>query len=389
MNPSSKNLATFQHRARLEEVTPGREYRLRGSWTGPELDGPPRELLEWLGPVAEVSVRSPGELTLLEIDADYRGLSDLLGRTASTPPGPLRDFLEAGARALEGWHETRFVLELPRGRRLELGPDAVRILGILNVTPDSFSDGGRYLDPGAAVDHALEMVEDGADAIDVGGESTRPGSDPVPVEEEIRRVRGVIEGLRERTDTPISIDTTKTAVARAAIEAGADIVNDVSAGLAEPEMFDLLADHPDVPVVLMHRQGTPKTMQVDPKYEDVTFEVVEHLRGRVEAAREKGIVRERILLDPGYGFGKRSGDNLSLLRHTDELRCLGRPLLIGLSRKSFLGRILGNSPGERETATTVANTLVSLAGAAVVRTHDVIHAREMVKILQAVRSKRD
>ncbi len=212
-------------------------------------------------------------------------------------------------------------------------------MGILNVTPDSFSEGGRFFDADEAVKHAVQMVTDGADIVDVGGESTRPGSDPVPADEELARVLPVIEHLvEELPHTPISIDTRKAAVASRALEAGATIVNDVSSG-EDPEMFDVVQTH-HAAIVLMHMKGEPKTMQEAPKYDDVVGEVHEFLRERIEAAGFAGIDSERVAIDPGIGFGKDLGHNLELMQRVDAFLDLARPLVVGPSRKRFIGAIL-------------------------------------------------
>ena len=277
----------------------------------------------------------------------------------------------------------RYALELPGGRTWSLG-GRVQILGILKTTPDSFSDGGLRTDPEIAVRYALEMIEDGADAIDVGGESTRPGAEPVPVDEEIRRVVPVIAGIRRHdSGVPISVDTFKASVARAALDEGADIVNDVTALEGDSDMVTLLRDRP-VPVVLMHMQGDPSTMQVNPSYEDVVAEIVRYLSDRIETVEREGISRNRVIVDPGFGFGKRSDDNLGLLRNIREFAKLGCPVLVGLSRKSFLGSLLGKTVEDREAGTLVANTVATLAGASIIRTHHVPNARELARVLEYV-----
>lgn len=257
------------------------------------------------------------------------------------------------------------------------------VMGILNVTPDSFSDGGRFLASDAAVDHAVRMVADGADVIDVGGESTRPGSDPVSVEEETARVVPVVAALAGAVpDTPISIDTRKAAVAAAALDVGATIVNDVSAG-GDPEMFPLVAGR-GAGIVLMHMKGEPKTMQETAAYRDVVAEVREHLRERVEAARAAGIEPERIAVDPGIGFGKELEHNLELIRRIDALTELGRPVLVGPSRKRFLGTIL-NVPEDRRVEGTIAAVVWMVSrGANLVRVHDVLEVVRAVRVADAI-----
>jgi dihydropteroate synthase len=242
-------------------------------------------------------------------------------------------------------------------------------MGIVNVTPDSFSDGGRFLDPAVAIDHGLQLAAQGADVLDVGGESTRPGAEPVPVEEEIERVVPVVAGLASRGDVPVSVDTMKAAVAEAALVAGAAIVNDVSAGLADPRMLGVVAGA-GAGYVVMHMRGTPRTMQQDPRYDDVVAEVIAFLRERIAAAEAAGIARDRIIADPGIGFGKTGGHNLQLLRRLRELVAAldGVPVLVGTSRKAFLG---GDSPADREEATLATVMWALDSGAAMVRVHDV------------------
>jgi dihydropteroate synthase len=257
------------------------------------------------------------------------------------------------------------------------------VMGILNVTPDSFSEDGRFFDPGEAVRHAAQMVSDGADVVDVGGESTRPGSEPVPADEEIRRVLPVIERIVEQNpDTPISIDTRKAAVADRALTAGATIVNDVSAG-ADPEMLDVVRKH-DASIVLMHMKGEPKTMQEAPQYEDVVGEVHEFLRGRIEAAEFAGIDAERIAIDPGIGFGKSLEHNLELLRGIDAFLDLGRPVLVGPSRKRFIGTLLDVPEDERVEGTIGAVAWLVSHGAHVVRVHDVREVVRAVRVIDAI-----
>lgn len=253
--------------------------------------------------------------------------------------------------------------------RLPLG-QRTYVMGILNVTPDSFSDGGQYLDPGRAVARGLEMVAQGADLIDVGGESTRPGAEPVPVEEELRRVIPVIRRLAREVRVPISIDTYKARVAEAAVDAGARLLNDISAGRFDPEM-PRLAARTGLPLVVMHMKGTPQTMQEAPWYEDVVGEVDQFFRERIQALTEAGVAREQLILDPGLGFGKRTQDNLVLLGQLGRFRHWGLPLLVGPSRKSFLGEVLGTPPQDRLEGTLAAVVTAVVQGADLVRVHDV------------------
>jgi dihydropteroate synthase len=251
------------------------------------------------------------------------------------------------------------------------------IMGILNVTPDSFYDGGRYARAEAAVQRALQMVQDGADIVDIGGESTRPGSQPVPEEEELRRVLPVIEAVRGQVDVPISIDTTKSRVAERALQAGACMVNDISGLGFDPRMAEVVARHGALCCV-MHIQGTPQTMQQNPQYEDVVRDISRYFEERLALAERAGIPRENIWLDPGIGFGKTVEHNLEILRRLREFTAFGLPILIGTSRKSFIGKILGDLPPEERLEGTAATVAIAIMnGANAVRVHDV---REMVRV---------
>jgi dihydropteroate synthase len=257
------------------------------------------------------------------------------------------------------------------------------IMGVLNITPDSFSDGGMFDELPKAVEQALEMLKGGADLIDVGGESTRPGAQRISAAEELRRVIPVIEELREFTEAPISIDTNKAIVAEEALKAGANIINDISAG-ADPQMFPVLAQH-HCPVILMHMQGIPGTMQQKPHYDYVVDEVYEFLAQRIESAQAAGIARERISIDPGIGFGKTVEHNLQLLRRLGEFRSLGCPILIGTSRKSFIGKVLElNEPKHRVWGTAATTALALAQGARIFRVHDVAMMTQVIRMAQAV-----
>jgi dihydropteroate synthase len=257
------------------------------------------------------------------------------------------------------------------------------VVGILNTTPDSFSDGGRFLDRATAVAHATRMVDDGADILDVGGESTRPGSTPVSADEELERVHPVIERLAElHPAVPLSIDTRKADVAAEALAAGAAIVNDVSGG-ADPAMFDVVRDR-EAAVVLMHMRGDPTTMQEAPHYDDVVGDVHEYLRQRIEAAELAGIDPERIAVDPGIGFGKDLDHNLVLMRRVDALLDLGRPVLVGPSRKKFIGTILDLPVEERVEGTVGAVVWMVARGAHIVRVHDVKEVVRAVRVSDAI-----
>jgi dihydropteroate synthase len=268
-------------------------------------------------------------------------------------------------------------------------PRDFRVMGVVNVTPDSFSDGGRFLDPDAAVAHALRLAEEGADILDFGGESTRPGAQPVSAEEERRRVVGVIERVGAAgTGAQLSIDTSKAAVADAAIAAGASLVNDVTALRRDPGMAELVAER-GVDCCLMHMLGEPRTMQLEPRYDDVVAEVAAFLEERLAFATGRGVREERVLLDPGIGFGKALEHNLELLRRLDEIVAIGRPVAIGTSRKSFLGLLTGHAePDQRLPGTIASNVLALERGASVFRVHDVAPVREALAVAAATVSER-
>lgn len=267
------------------------------------------------------------------------------------------------------------------------------VMGVLNVTPDSFSDGGQFFSVDAAVARAETMAAEGADIIDIGGESTRPGSQPVDAGEQIRRVLPVLEAIRtirHRLPVVISVDTTRAAVAESALDAGADIVNDISAGRDDPDMLGLVARR-GKPIILTHMRGRPATMQVDPTYSDVTEEVALFLRERLAAAVGAGIHPRRVLLDPGIGFGKTVEHNLELLRATRQLaNSLGRPLVVGSSRKGFIGKVLGPAADPSRSFGTAATVAWAVAnGAAVVRVHDIGPMVQVVRMVQAIASATD
>jgi dihydropteroate synthase len=272
---------------------------------------------------------------------------------------------------------------MPAERAATLDLPLPCIMGVLNVTPDSFSDGGRYLKTAAAVAHGRQLAAEGACIIDIGGESTRPGSASVSESVESRRVLPVVEELHTMVDVTLSIDTAKAAVARRALAAGAAMVNDVSALRADPEMVNVVAEA-GCPVCLMHMQGVPRTMQEDPSYDDVVGEVLAFLSERLAFAVAHGIREEQVLLDPGIGFGKTLEHNLLLIKHLDRLAALGRPLVLGASRKRFLGAVLDAAP-DRRTIGTVATTVIGLLkGAAIFRVHDVQPNVEALRVVQAV-----
>jgi dihydropteroate synthase len=262
------------------------------------------------------------------------------------------------------------------------------VMGVLNITPDSFSDGGKFYSPERAVEHALEMIAEGADIIDIGGESTRPGSASVSEEEELQRVIPVIKRLTTETSIPISVDTTKSSVARAALEAGAEIVNDISALRFDPAIADEVANA-KAGLVLMHSRGTPKTMQQLPPVADIIGEVIRGLCESIAVAEQCGVSAERIAIDPGIGFGKTAAQNVELIAHLDQLahEFADFPILIGTSRKSFLGKLLDNAPADERLYGTIASTVASvMKGAHIIRVHDVKAAVDAVKVADAMRS---
>ena len=269
-----------------------------------------------------------------------------------------------------------------RSKSFDLG-QRTWLRAVLNITPDSFYDGGVYFEPARAVERGLELAAAGADIIDIGGESTRPGSNPVPVEEEKRRVLPVITALRKKTKILISIDTTKAEVAEAALAAGAEIINDISAGRVDAGMLPLAAGT-GAGLILMHMKGTPQTMQVSPHYEDVLAEVKSFLEERIEAAESRGIRKERIIIDPGIGFGKNLGHNLTLLNNIATLAELGRPVLVGISRKSFIGKILNLEAEDRLEGTIAAAVVSILRGASLLRVHDLQAVKRAVTVAETI-----
>ncbi len=260
------------------------------------------------------------------------------------------------------------------------------IMGILNVTPDSFSDGGKFARFEAAVAQAMQMQNEGADIIDIGGESSRPGAEPVTAEDEMERVLPVIKEIRRLSAIPISIDTYKAATAQAALEAGANIVNDISALRFDPAMVDFLA-RTDVPVILMHMLGTPRDMQQNPTYTDCVKEIGDFFAERIEFCRSRDIGKERIIIDPGIGFGKRLEDNLAILRELEQFKRFGLPLLVGASRKSFIGKVAPSerTAGERLGGSIAAAVVAALHGADIIRVHDVAETVEALKVARAIR----
>ncbi|MEW6052321.1 MAG: dihydropteroate synthase [Nitrospirota bacterium] len=259
------------------------------------------------------------------------------------------------------------------------------IMGVLNVTPDSFSDGGRYFDESSATAHALRMAREGADVLDIGGESSRPGAEPLPLEEELKRTIPVIARIVKEISIPISIDTYKAEVAQKALDAGASIVNDISGLRFDPEMARIVARY-EVPVVIMHMKGTPRDMQKNPVYDDLIQEILDYLRKGIRTAEESGIAEDRIIIDPGIGFGKTFAHNLQIIHKLHEFTLLGKPVLIGPSKKAFIGKVLGDvPPDERLEGTAAAVAISVMNGASLVRVHEVREMARVVKVADAIR----
>jgi dihydropteroate synthase len=262
------------------------------------------------------------------------------------------------------------------------------VMGVLNVTPDSFSDGGLHLDKSAAVSRALQMVEEGADIIDIGGESTRPGSEPVAAEEELRRTIPVIEALAKKTTIPLSIDTCKSEVASRALDAGASMVNDISGLRFDARMVNVVSER-KIPLVIMHIKGAPRDMQKNPVYEALIPEIMDYLRGGIRLALESGVAEDRIIIDPGIGFGKTTEHNLEIIHNLYEFTLLEKPLLIGPSRKAFTGCVLGGVPPEERLEGTAAAVAISIMnGANMVRVHDVKEMVKLAKVADAIKRMR-
>jgi dihydropteroate synthase len=383
-------------------------------------EGRARDLLEGLGfapgtePLAllplpcralRVVPRGPEEAGELAAAAETAGALCLAGPRASLVAGAARALDEtvahlaragraaAGlaaslARSLAGFRRRRFTLPFPDGESWELG-ERTRIMGILNVTPDSFFDGGRWSEAGAAVEQGLRLAEEGADLVDVGGESSRPGAEPVGAEEEMRRVLPVIEGLRRaRPGLRLSVDTVRAETARRALEAGADLINDISGLRTEPELAAVAAEG-RAPLVLMHMRGTPRSMQSDTRYEDLLGEIVDSLAESCEIAGKAGVAGARIVLDPGIGFGKSAEGNEQILQHLSTLRSLGHPLLVGASRKSFLGRRLDGLPPEDRLEGSLAAAAAAIQGGAqILRVHDVGATARLARVTDALARER-
>ena len=288
---------------------------------------------------------------------------------------------EEGLNQLKEKSTSEYFLEF-RNRRLNLS-SRTHLMGVLNVTPDSFSDGGRFFKLDEAIKQGVSLAEEGADIIDVGGESTRPGSEPVSLEEELRRVIPVIEELAKRTDVPISIDTYKSKVVKEALDSGAQMVNDISALRFDPEMKNVVTYY-RIPVALMHIKGTPKNMQENPFYENVVEKIKDYLKESIKLAKDAGIDEDKIIIDPGIGFGKNLEDNLKIIRNLKEFTDLGRPLLIGVSRKSFIGKILDLPVKERLEGSLAALAVSIMNGANILRVHDVKESKRVARLVDAI-----
>jgi len=289
------------------------------------------------------------------------------------------NFRERGLKEFR--EKKRLVLELGQ-RTLDLST-RTHLMGVLNVTPDSFSDGGRFFKLEEAVKQGIKLAEEGADIIDIGGESTRPGSEPVPIEEELRRIIPVIEQLAHKINVPISIDTYKSRVAKEALDSGAWMVNDISGLRFDPEMKKVIAEY-DVPVVLMHIQGTPRNMQENPKYENLLEDIKSYLNQSVSIAEEAGIGEDKIIIDPGIGFGKTLDDNLKILKNLREFKSLEKPVMIGVSRKSFIGKILDLPTDERLEGSLVSMAVAIMNGANILRVHDIKESKRVAKLVDAI-----
>jgi dihydropteroate synthase len=292
--------------------------------------------------------------------------------TAASPNKSVPDFETVNQRA-KFWQL--------RTRRIKF-PRRPLVMGIVNVTPDSFSDGGQFFDANVAIAHALQLAEEGADLLDIGGESTRPYADIIAADEELRRVLPVLSEVTDQVKIPVSIDTSKSAIAQAALDAGAEIINDVTGLSADPRMLEV-AVQSGAGMCAMHMQGTPQTMQDNPTYTDVVAEVRDYLRERRDALIAAGISRERICLDPGIGFGKTHEHNITLMRHCRELHALGCPILVGHSRKGFLGKLIGDKEADRTNANVGASLSLAVQGVQIIRVHDVRAVREALTTFEA------
>jgi dihydropteroate synthase len=345
---------------------------------------PPRR---YIRPIGFLALAAAGRLGLAAAGRDDLGFAaaELIEREGGTVRRHVvsaADLAETG-RTDGGWASLLRRLQSPRPPVAGLTLDRPRIMGVVNVTPDSFSDGGRWLDPGAAVAHGVQLADEGADILDIGGESTRPGAEPVGMEEELRRVIPVIAGLAAKIKVPVSIDTRSAEVMRRAADAGARIINDVAALGHDPNALRVAAET-GLPVVLMHTQGDPRVMQLDPRYDDVVLDVYDWLDARVAACEAAGIARGRIVVDPGIGFGKTVAHNLALLGSLSILHGLGCPVLLGASRKSFIGKLSGGAaPDQRMPGSVAAHLLGAAQGVQILRVHDVAAMRQALTVWEA------
>ena len=303
----------------------------------------------------------------------------LLKLDQNTDLHPLSESLK---ETLKNIAKTHFAIRC-RQKKYPLGKRTL-LMGILNITPDSFSDGGQYFDKERAIAHGIRMAEEGADILDIGGESTRPGSKPLPLEEELRRVIPVIEVLAKKLEVPISIDTYKSTVAEKAIDAGAQIINDISGLHFDPDLGKVAAKK-DVPLILMHIRGTPEIMQKDVHYNSLFSEILQYLKESVQRAESAGVDPQQIIIDPGIGFGKTVEDNLLIIKNLSEFRILGKPILLGTSRKNFIGKILNAEADERLEGTLSTIAIGVLNGAHIIRCHDVLQAKKAITVADAIR----
>ncbi|MFQ6128439.1 MAG: dihydropteroate synthase [Thermoplasmata archaeon] len=337
---------------------------------------------EMLAAGGEAAVsRGIGDLTEKETDVLLMGTIGQLKRAArklSIQPFKCPRIAEEIRETLENYSKKGFILRA-RGKRVKI--DRPLVMGVVNVTPDSFSDGGKFLDAERAVAHAKQLVEDGADIIDIGGESTRPGSDPIPAKEELQRIAPVVDGVIDEISVLISVDTYRPEVAKKALGMGVHIINDIT-GLRSPKMTKLVADN-NAGVIIMHMQGTPKTMQKNPSYDDVIADILRFLRERVEYAENKGIDRESIVIDPGIGFGKTWKHNLEIISRLSEFKSLGLPILVGASRKSFIGKVLNADVDERLSGSLAMLAMSIANGARILRVHDVKESVDAAKMTWA------
>ncbi len=317
------------------------------------------------------------DVLLLGNVKDMQNLSIKLKKQSFSSLKTLGDKMK---KHINGCLKDEFIIKGPH-LKMHLGERAC-LMGILNVTPDSFYDGGNYTDVEEAVSHALEMVDDGADIIDVGGESTRPGAKATDEKEEIERVIPVIKGIRKKSNIPISIDTCKSAVAEKAVQVGANMINDVALKL-DKKMINIVKKY-NVPIIIMHMKGEPRTMNVNPVYNHLIPDILEQMEEYIEILEKNGVDEEKIIIDPGIGFGKKTEDNLVILHRLNAFKVFGKPILVGASRKSFIGKILNNDVEERLRGTLAAITVSRMNGAHILRVHDVKQAKEALKITDAI-----